>query len=245
MGGAYIKMSINNINTNKSSNYDSANNRSVNTSKSSSDFSKSLDAAVSNMNKTNLEQIFKAASEKYNVPENLLKAVAKAESNFNPMAQSSCGAQGVMQLMPATAKGLGVTDSFNAEQNIMGGAKYLSQLLDSFDGNTQLAVAAYNAGAGNVIKYDGIPPFNETQNYVKKVMQYCGEDLTAGSTVNSSKSNANFNSLNSLGNRGLIMPSTSSTKDDTANEILMNFYLYQLRTSLSQDTDSLLDNGEL
>jgi soluble lytic murein transglycosylase-like protein len=93
-----------------------------------------------------LDSIFEAASKKYNVPVNLLKAVAKAESNFNSHATSSCGAMGIMQLMPATAKSLGVTDAYNPEQNIMGGAKYLSQMLNQFNGNTELAVAAYNAG---------------------------------------------------------------------------------------------------
>lgn len=125
-----------------------------------------------------LDSIFEEAAEKYDVPVNLLKAVAKAESNFRSDATSSCGAMGIMQLMPGTAKGLGVTDAYDPEQNIMGGAKYLSKLLNEFDGNTELAVAGYNAGAGNVNKYGGIPPFTETQNYVKKVMGYYNGDVT-------------------------------------------------------------------
>lgn len=119
-----------------------------------------------------MDAIFTEASDKYNVPAELLKAVGKAESNFNPNAVSRCGAQGVMQLMPGTAKELGVTDAFDAEQNIMGGAKYISGLLKKYEGNTKLALAAYNAGSGNVAKYNGIPPFEETQNYVKKVMGF-------------------------------------------------------------------------
>lgn len=122
-----------------------------------------------------MDEIFKQAAAKYNVSVDLLKAIGKAESNFDAKAVSRCGAQGVMQLMPATAKELGVTDSFDAEQNIMGGAKYIAGLLKKYDGNTKLALAAYNAGSGNVAKYNGIPPFEETQNYVKKVINYMGE----------------------------------------------------------------------
>lgn len=134
-----------------------------------------------------LDDIFQKASQKYDVPVSLLKAIGKAESNFNPNAVSCAGAQGVMQLMPATAKSLGVTDSFDAEQNIMGGAKYIKQMLDRYDGNVKLALAAYNAGSGNVEKYGGIPPFKETQNYVTKVMSYAGETLTAGNYIGKTK----------------------------------------------------------
>ncbi len=122
-----------------------------------------------------LDEIFRNAAVKYNVPVDLLKAIGKAESDFNPKAVSRCGAQGVMQLMPGTAKELGVTDSFDAEQNIMGGAKYIAQMLKKYDGDTKLALAAYNAGSNNVAKYGGIPPFKETQNYVKKVMNYVSQ----------------------------------------------------------------------
>jgi soluble lytic murein transglycosylase-like protein len=121
-----------------------------------------------------LDEYFLAASERYGIPVSLLKAVARSESSFRSDAVSRAGAVGVMQLMPATAAGLGVTDPLDPEQNIMGGAKYLRQQLDAFDGDTRLALAAYNAGPGNVRKYGGVPPFEETQNYVRKVLSLAG-----------------------------------------------------------------------
>ena len=128
------------------------------------------------------EAYFQAASEAYGVPVNLLKAVAKAESAFDPTAVSHCGAQGVMQLMPATARAMGVTDAFDPAQNIMGGAKYLSQMLDTFDGDVSLAVAAYNAGPGAVKKHDGIP-YESTRNYVNKVLDYAGGEISIDRTA--------------------------------------------------------------
>ena len=101
----------------------------------------------------------------------LLRAVIHAESAFNPMAVSNKGAQGLMQLMPGTAGDLGVSDAFDVAQNISGGAKYLAQLLKDFNGNTQLATAAYNAGEAAVQKYGGVPPYDETQVYVQRVEQ--------------------------------------------------------------------------
>ncbi len=106
-----------------------------------------------------MEQIFQKAAAKYGVSSNLLKAVAKVESGYQPGVVSSAGAIGVMQLMPGTASSLGVTNAYDAEQNIMGGAKLLSQLLARYNNNLDLALAAYNAGPGNVAKYGGAPPY--------------------------------------------------------------------------------------
>jgi|SRR5215471_3143550 len=107
-----------------------------------------------------------AAAERYGVDRNLAHVVAQMESNYNPRAVSGAGAQGVMQLMPATARGLGVTDSLDAAQNIDGGVKYLAQLSDRYNGDPRLVLAAYNAGPGAVDRYGGVPPYQETQNYV-------------------------------------------------------------------------------
>jgi soluble lytic murein transglycosylase-like protein len=127
-----------------------------------------------------LDAIFARASSVYGIPEDLLKAVARAESGFDPNAVSRCGAVGVMQLMPGTARALGVSNSYDPEQNIMGGAKYLRQMLDEFGGDVELALAAYNAGPGAVRKYGGVPPYAETQNYVRVVSKYAGESVSAG-----------------------------------------------------------------
>jgi len=149
-----------------------------------SGFSETLRRAAGSSGKYDLDAIFDAAAIRFRLPVSLLKAVARAESSFRPDVTSKCGAMGIMQLMPYTATEMGVTDPFDPEQNIMGGSKCLRQLLDRFDGDVSLALAAYNAGANNVIKYGGIPPFNETQNYVKNVLKYMGEDaMTAGTVI--------------------------------------------------------------
>ena len=162
-------------NTNTISNSDTeSSNASINTNNTSIDISDVYNAGSLVCN-DELNTYFKEASTTYNVDVKLLKAIAKAESNFNPSDTSRSGAMGIMQLMPSTAKGLGVTDAYDAKQCIMGGAKYISDKIAMYNGDLTLALAAYNAGSGSVKKYGGVPPFTETQNYIKKVLGYYNE----------------------------------------------------------------------
>ncbi|USA45755.1 lytic transglycosylase domain-containing protein [Acinetobacter sp. C26M] len=122
-----------------------------------------------NRNKNAFDHLIRQAAQQHGVSEGLIKAVMHTESGFNINARSPVGAQGLMQLMPATARRFNVSNAYDPQQNIFAGARYLSWLIKRFNGNTQLAIAAYNAGEGNVDKYGGIPPFRETQDYVRRV----------------------------------------------------------------------------
>lgn len=205
--------------------------QSTSTSASSDvDFSSYLDSGSQT-----LEDIFKKASDTYGISEDLLKAVAKQESNFDASATSSVGAQGIMQLMPATAEELGVTDAYDAEQNIMGGAKYLSQLLSKYNGDTSLALAAYNAGSGNVAKYGGIPPFAETQNYVTKVLGYMNEGVSVpDETVSTSSTSALTSDTE---NGSAANTATQPSQDITSSNI------DTLLSSLDELLGNTQDNG--
>lgn len=183
---------------------------------------------------TPMDSIFEAASKETGVDIRLLKAVGKAESNFNASATSRCGAMGVMQLMPGTAKSLGVTDAYDARQNIMAGSKYLAKLLDKYDGDTKLALAAYNAGSGNVAKYGGIPPFKETQNYVKRVLEYAGEDFSTGQTVSMPASDT--------GIQGQQQALTFAYDSEYGDTYKMMIQMLQLQ--MQQKLQSILDFGD-
>ena len=140
------------------------------------DFQKILDTKVENSknpnaaSRTEINSLISKYADRNGLDEDFVKAVINQESGFNPNATSHCGAMGLMQLMPSTAQGLGVTNAYDAEQNIEGGTKYLKGLMDRFNNDKSLALAAYNAGPNAVKKYGGIPPYAETQNYVKNVL---------------------------------------------------------------------------
>nr|WP_228146141.1 lytic transglycosylase domain-containing protein [Acinetobacter sp. ANC 4648] len=166
-------------------------------------------------NKNAFDPIIRQAAQTHGISEGLIKAVMHTESGFNASARSPVGAQGLMQLMPATAQRFKVSNAFDPQQNIFGGAKYLSWLLKRFNGSTQLALAAYNAGEGNVDKYGGIPPFRETQDYVRR--------------VSSRYSNLYSNGLGQVSNHastGQIIaqsnPNNSTSNNDTASTQIEN-----------------------
>ena len=121
-----------------------------------------------------IKQAIQRAAARYDVPSDLIQSVIRCESNFKADAVSPAGAQGLMQLMPGTARDLGVSDPFDIQQNIDGGTRYLRQMLDRFEGKVDMALAAYNAGPGTVSRYGGIPPYQETRTYIKKVLQFAG-----------------------------------------------------------------------
>lgn len=179
----------------------------------------------------NLDSIFEEAGRIYNISPNLLKAVAKVESNFRPDAVSRVGAIGVMQLMPGTAAGLGVTDPYDPHQNIMGGANYLRQMLDRFDGNLQAALSAYNAGPGRVSRNGG-QPLSFTEGYVAKVLNnFNGGNITAGSVAYNRSPSIGFQTTqDSTGNLSELL-----NKDAISQMLLMK--IIEMQMSSSDDDD--------
>jgi soluble lytic murein transglycosylase-like protein len=188
--------------------------------KTGSEFSQTLEKTITKKDQK-FDDIFIAAGKQWNVDPSLLKAIARAESNFNPLVKSKAGACGVMQLMPATARSLGVKNVFDPKENIFGGARYIRSMLDRFK-DTKLALAAYNAGPGAVKKYGGIPPYKETKKYVNKVLSFMDkEDLllpdtkvswanNTGTSAGAGTNSISVTSVNDLPSSDYINPSASA-----------------------------------
>lgn len=167
---------------------------------SSGDFLRKLEDVFSR-GAAGLDSLFQAAGQEYGIPPALLKAVARVESGLNPRAVSRAGALGIMQLMPATVRSLGVTDPFDPAQSIFGAARYLRSLFDRFGGDVGSALAAYNAGPGAVQRWGGVPPYRETQEYIKRVLACMKDDAgkdQAVSSVDVTDARADNNGLQSL-----------------------------------------------
>ena len=140
-------------------------------------FAKQMAYAMEKNMGADLEPIFEKAAKQYGVPKDLLQAIGFHESGYQASAVSSAGAMGIMQLMPATAQTMGVADPYDAEQNIMGGAKLLGQYAKQYDGDLKLMLAAYGAGSGAVAKYNGVPPYQETKQFVEDIMSVVDEKI--------------------------------------------------------------------
>ncbi len=164
-------------------------------------------------NKNAFDHIIQQAAQQHGVSEGLIKAVMHTESGFNVNARSPVGAQGLMQLMPATARRFNVSNAYDPHENIMAGAKYLAWLLKRFNGNTTLALAGYNAGEGNVAKYGGVPPFRETQDYVRRVTSRYSNLYASGVSASASNNaiTANNNSNTQSQNAQVIAQSENYT----------------------------------
>lgn len=200
-----------------------------------------------------LESIFAGAAKEFGINENFLKAVAKAESGFDPDAVSGCGAQGIMQLMPFTSESYGVTDPFDAKQNIYAGAQLLSELLDNYNGNATLALAAYNAGSGSVQKYGGVPPYDETVNYINKINDILGGSLAGDSKTIDGASTTDFSvaqnviapdieikksTLGTSAEAGKLIGTISANNDDR-----LSVGLYNVVTDNDSDVIKNMDVG--
>lgn len=240
---------VNNISPIDGSTYLVSTGNSVNAT-SGTDFDKIYnDIAVDD----SLESIFAGAAKEFGINENFLKAVAKAESGFDPDAVSGCGAQGIMQLMPFTSESYGVTDPFDAKQNIYAGAQLLSELLDNYNGNATLALAAYNAGSGSVQKYGGVPPYDETVNYINKINDILGGSLAGDSKTIDGASTTDFSvaqnviapdieikksTLGTSAEAGKLIGTISTNNDDR-----LSVGLYNVVTDNDSDVIKNMDVG--
>nr|WP_228198916.1 lytic transglycosylase domain-containing protein [Acinetobacter cumulans] len=167
-------------------------------------------------NKNAFDHIIKQAAQQHGVSEGLIKAVMHTESGFNVNARSPVGAQGLMQLMPATARRFNVSNAYDPFQNIMAGARYLAWLTKRFNGNTSLVLAGYNAGEGNVQKYGGVPPFRETQDYVRRVTsRYNNLYANGASTI----SDYNTSTASNSGAGKIIASSANYEQNETSTEL--------------------------
>ena len=173
-------------------------------------------------NKDAFNPIIQKAAQIHGVSEGLIKAVMHTESGFNIHARSPVGAQGLMQLMPATARRFNVNNAFDPQQNIMAGAEYLAWLLRRFNGNTQLALAGYNAGEGNVAKYGGIPPFKETQDYVQRVMSRLNNLYNSNNAlISSSTSQVNTAHIASVAQANTVTESQATSASYSPRQIIV------------------------
>lgn len=200
-----------------------------------------FDEMFNSMIDDDLESIFQEVSKEYGVDVNLLKAVAQAESGMDPNATSWCGAMGIMQLMPATAQSYGVTNPYDARQSITGGAKLLSWLLEDYNGNVSLALAGYNAGCGSVEKFGGVPPYDETINYIHKINDLLGGALEGDSwTIDGSTKTNLSNADMGIASYGAF-PAASFTKIESKSADLPDGNKYLIKRTLDNRSKSILE----
>lgn len=202
-----------------------------------------FDEMFNSMIDDDLENIFQEVSEEYGVDVNLLKAVAQAESGMDPNATSWCGAMGIMQLMPATAQSYGVTNPYDARQSITGGAKLLSWLLKDYNGNVSLALAGYNAGCGSVQKYGGVPPYDETINYIHKINNLLGGALEGDSWTIDGSTKTNLSNADMGVVTYTAYPAAHSTRIESKSADLPDGNKYLIKRTLEHSNK--LINKEL
>ncbi len=198
-----------------------------------------FDEMFNSMIDDDLENIFQDVSKEYGVDVNLLKAVAQAESGMDPNATSWCGAMGIMQLMPATAQSYGVTNPYDARQSITGGAKLLSWLLDDYNGNVSLALAGYNAGCGSVQKYGGVPPYDETINYIHKINDLLGGALEGDSWTIDGSTKTNLSNADMGVVSYSAYPTAHSTKMESKSADLPDGNKYLIKRTLDNSSKSI------